>query len=207
MLSSLKTRAEKTDTAFDINGQKKELRRVFKEKRRALTEAERESFSRALCENITSLKAFVGAEEVLSFWPISDETDVRGLNKAALSLGKTLYLPRCIKGTREMEFYGIRSEDDLEKGSFSIMEPKEGCPVFRPTDGKRAVCIVPALAFDINGYRLGYGGGFYDRYLSRFDLYTVGAVYSPFLTEEALPRDGYDVSVDVIVTDKEIRIL
>ena len=62
---------------------------------------------------------------------------------------------------------------------------------------------VPALAFDRDGYRLGYGGGFYDRYLSSYDMFTVGAVYHPFVTEEALPRDSYDVRVDVIATDKE----
>ena len=203
MPSLLNIGVEKTVADTEINERKKALRKMFSEMRRALTDAERETYSAELSERICDLREFKDAENVLSFWPLSTETDVIKVNKAVLSLGKRLLLPKCVKGTREMHFYEVRSLCDLEKGSFSIMEPRDGCKLFTPKGDGKTVCIVPALAFDRDGYRLGYGGGFYDRYLSSYDMFTVGAVYHPFVTEEALPRDSYDVRVDVIATDKE----
>ena len=207
MQLSLDTVAEKTADAAEINEQKKAFRKTFTEMRRALTDAEKETFSAALSDRICSLQKFKYAENVLSFWPLPIETDIRGVNETVLKLGKKLLLPKCVKGTREMHFYEVRSLSDLEKGSFSIMEPREGCKLFTPMDDGRTVCIVPALAFDTEGFRLGYGGGFYDRYLSRYSMFTVGAVYHPFLTDVSLPHDVYDVKVDVIATDKETLVL
>ena len=174
---------------------KAELRRIFTEKRKALSEQEKKEFSKELCINICSLDVFKEAEAVLSFYPLSNEPDVRGINEETLRLGKILALPKCVKGTREMNFYVVKGEDDLEKGSFSIMEPKETCDMFIPAAGVKTLCIVPALAYDKEGYRLGYGGGYYDRYLSRYNVKTVGAVYPPFLADK-LPRDEFDLSVD-----------
>ncbi len=182
---------------------KSEKRKAFSEKRRGLSAEERKRLSDSLCKKICSLDVFKEADAVLSFYPLSSETDVRGVNEETLRLGKILALPKCVKGTREMNFYAVKAPDDLEKGSFSIMEPKSTCPLFVPSEEVKALCIVPALAYDVNGYRLGYGGGFYDRYLLRYKVKTVGAVYHEFLVS-TLPRDLYDIEVDTVVTDREI---
>ena len=184
--------AKKNSTVSEI---KAELRKAFTEKRKALSEQEKKELSEVLCKNICALDVFKEADAVLSFYPLSGEPDVRGVNGEVLRLGKILALPKCVKGTREMNFYVVNGEDDLEKGSFSIMEPKEGCKLFIPTAELKTLCIVPALAYDREGYRLGYGGGFYDRYLSRYSVKTVGAVYPGFFVD-TLPRDEFDLAVD-----------
>ncbi len=195
-----KTKSEKEMTVAEI---KDTLRRDLAEKRRGLSAEEKKELSDRLCKNICSLDLFKEADAVLSFFPLSSETDVSGVNEEVLRLGKTLLLPKCVKGTREMNFHAVKSFDDLERGSFSVMEPKGDCPIFTPSKEVKALCIVPALAYDGDGYRLGYGGGFYDRYLSRHCVKTVGAVYHIFLTDN-LPRDRYDIAVDTVVTDREI---
>lgn len=191
---------------LSLTEDKARLRKALSEKRKSLSENERKEYSKKLCESICSLEEFKEADAVLSFWPLPDETDVRMLNAEALRLGKTLLLPRCVKGTRQMSFYTVRSFDELEKGSFSIFEPKESCPLFVPSEGVKAICIVPGLAYDKRGFRIGYGGGYYDRYLSKYTLFTVGAVYHPFFLAD-VPCGEFDVKVDAVVTDKEITYI
>lgn len=188
---------------LSLTESKAALRKQLSEKRKNLTEKEKAAFSERLCASICSLDAFKEAAAVLSFWPLPNETDVRAVNERTLAEGKRLLLPRCIKGSREMNFYEVRSFDDLEKGCFSIFEPKEGCPLFVPSENIRTVCIVPGMAYDKHGFRIGYGGGFYDTYLSKYKPFTVGAVYHPFLLE-ALPYGEFDIAVNTVVTDKEV---
>lgn len=182
----------------NVNEQKSALRKFFKEKRQALSEQKKSEYAESLYKKVISLDAFKNADALLSFFPLENETDVHRINREALRLGKILAFPKCVKNTREMNFYSVRSLDELEKGSFSIFEPKESCPLFIPSDKPKAVCLVPALAYDREGFRIGYGGGYYDRYLSKYDVYTVGVIYSPFITE-SLPRDELDIAVDSVV--------
>lgn len=197
---------DKSSCDLPENFGKTELRRIFSEKRRRLSAEERAELSRRLCENVCSLKIFKEADAVMSFSPLENETDVSRINDAVLSLEKTLALPRCVKGMREMDFYTVKTQNDLEKGSFSVLEPKADRPLFLPNESIKALCIVPALAYDRDGFRLGYGGGYYDRYLKRHRLPTLGVAYSGFITE-ALPHGELDVAVDAVATDSEILIL
>lgn len=198
--------------AKSVTERKNELRSFFRKQRRSLSEQEKRSFSENLCKNIILLNEFKQADAVLSFYPLENETDIRAVNEEALRLGKLLAFPRCVKGTGEMNFFSVKSFNELEKGSFSIYEPKEGCPIFVPSVGKKIICLVPAMAYDRYGFRIGYGGGYYDRYLARFDspvscdgknIFSIGVVYSTFLTD-TLPHGEFDKSVDKVVTDKEI---
>ena len=102
-----------------------------------------------------------------------------------------------------MEFYYIRSWQDLERASFGVMEPiVQRCE--RVEDESRGFCLVPGFSFDVQGFRLGYGGGYYDRFLSRFGGFTVGVCYS-FCVQWNLPHGYYDRSVDLLVTEKYVR--
>ncbi len=206
--SGINASEDKSPCAFPEALGKSELRKLFSERRRCISAEERAALSLRLCENVCSLKIFREANAVLSFSPLENETDVSPINEAALSLGKILALPRCVKGTRKMDFYTVRTQSDLEKGSFSVLEPKPDRPLFLPKGGIKALCIVPALAYDSDGFRLGYGGGYYDRYLSEYgrDLTVIGVAYGDFLTE-SLPHGELDVAVDAVVTDREILIL
>ena len=107
---------------------------------------------------------------------------------------------------REMSHCIVQSLDELKTGAYGILEPPEDAPVYEPEkDTGAAVCFVPGLVYDKAGYRLGYGKGFYDRYLSAFSGCTIGVVYSDYILP-VVPRGRFDVSVDILLTEKGVKI-
>ena len=123
----------------------------------------------------------------------------------ALEDGKRVAYPRCIPGTNKMNFHFVSSLDELEKGTFGIAEPPETNERFSKRSSGCVVCLVPALAYDKFGYRIGYGKGFYDRYLSGFSGCTLGVVYSDYILP-TVPRGRYDVSVNILLTEKGVKM-
>lgn len=155
-----------------------------------------------------SLVSYRFAETVLLYAKVNSEIDVSAIAEAALAAGKRVAYPRCIPDTSKMEFHYISSLDELSPGAMNIPEPSVSAPLFDPksVDGKdKCLCIVPALGFDKRGYRIGYGKGFYDRYLSRFDCNRAGVIYSDLLVEE-LPHGRFDLKVDFIVSEKGVTM-
>lgn len=147
------------------------------------------------------MQLFDGIRTLLLFYPLAYEIDLLPIFRYAREHEISCAFPRCGAEKGEMEFYYVDDLDDLAVGKYGIREPKaDAIPVTDLTD---ALMFVPALAFDREGHRIGYGGGYYDRYLQIHDLRTVGVIYEEFLVD-ALPRDRFDVSVDVIVTEKRI---
>ncbi|MDR1628906.1 MAG: 5-formyltetrahydrofolate cyclo-ligase, partial [Oscillospiraceae bacterium] len=131
------------------------------------------------------------------------EVDTHAIIREALERGKTVAVPRCVDGTRDMDFFVIRSLHELEKGSFGVMEPNpETCE--KLPDYQRGLCIVPALAFDKEGFRLGYGKGYYDRFLSLFKGETLGLCYADCFSEKPLPHGKYDKRVSLVITENTI---
>jgi 5-formyltetrahydrofolate cyclo-ligase len=187
----------------NIKELKNELRSKFREKRKSLSPELKMVWDEQICRRISSLLSVRYADCVLSFSPLSGEVDVSEFNSYVLKNDKELYLPRCKPGTREMSFHLISDFGELESGSFSIMEPNENAPVWQSANGKRTVCIIPAMSYDKNGFRLGYGKGYYDRYLSSKDVLKIGVCYTQFLSDN-IPRGRFDLSVDIIVTEKGV---
>ena len=103
-----------------------------------------------------------------------------------------------------MRFYIISSFDDLSAGAYGIFEPKEGCK--EALFDSETLCIVPGLSFDKDGYRLGFGKGYYDRFLASFPGKTVGLCYEECVCEKTI-RDKFDKSVSALITDTEINII
>lgn len=128
--------------------------------------------------------------------------DTRRLIKRAWKDGKRVAAPRCVENTRLMNMHLIRSMDDLQEGAFGILEPNENLPILHDT--RDAICIVPAFCNDFRGYRVGYGGGYYDRYLSSFSGVKIGVNYSECVRPRLI-SGRYDVPVDLLVTDRYIR--
>ena len=128
-----------------------------------------------------------------------DEISTRAIAERALKDGKKLLYPKC-EGDHEMSYYYVDSLDELKAGMFNILEPSDR-KAYEPNSTD--VCIVPGLAYDKQGYRLGYGRGFYDRFLSDFGGITVGLCYSDFI-EGNVPKGKYDMKVDVLLTEKGI---
>ena len=135
------------------------------------------------------------------YYPKELEVDTRLLIQRSWALGKTVALPRCVPGTNEMEFFILTSFAQLEEGSFGVMEPRpERCELLR--DFSDALCVVPALVYDKKGFRLGYGKGFYDRFLSEFNGESIGMIYSGCVADE-IPHGKYDRTVNAVITEKD----
>ncbi len=179
------------------------LRAEFREKRKSLSPDIKAEWDEAICRRLCGLVSVRYAKEILSFSPLAGEVNVTAFNEYALKNGKALYLPRCKEGTSEMSFHLVQSLDFLDVGSYKIMEPPEDFPVWENTAENSSVCIIPAMSYDKNGYRLGYGKGFYDRYLSSKNTLKIGVCYTDFLSE-SIPRGRFDLAVDIIVTEKGI---
>ncbi|MDE2181913.1 MAG: 5-formyltetrahydrofolate cyclo-ligase [Alphaproteobacteria bacterium] len=134
---------------------------------------------------------------------ISDEADPRRLMMALLERGHTLALPRMIGRTAPLAFHIWKDSDVLRAGVYGIAEPVEGAPVARPD-----ALLVPLLAFDADGHRLGYGGGYYDRTLRALraggSLIAIGVAYAG-QEVTSLPVLAHDEGLDAVLTERGLR--
>lgn len=185
--------------APSINDEKKAARREFRDMRNTLSANERARLDSAICSHVTSCPSFISADTVLCYFPVKGEPNILPIAEEALRLKKTVAFPISHVESKRLTFHIISSLSELTEGAYRIPEPSAKAPV--PTVLQNAVCIVPALAFDKNGKRLGYGGGYYDRFLAEFDGVSMGLAYDSFFVDE-LPTDSYDMTVNIIITEK-----
>lgn len=176
---------------------KKALRRELLAQRNAVSQEQKRRWDEAINRAILAHDWFGQAAQVLGYYPIGSEPDIRPALEEALRQGKEIYLPKCKPLTREMAFHRVRSLEDVEPGAHGIPEPADHCQL---SIVHCQLCIVPGLAFDDNGFRLGYGGGYYDRFLARHgELRTLGVCYA----RASLPRDATDIAVKRVITEGE----
>ncbi len=189
-----------------IRKQKDEIRAVYSEKRKAMDAAEKQRRDEAICRAAVSLVSFRYAEYVLLYAATAGEIDITPIAAEAMARGKKIAFPRCDKETHTMQYHIVTSLDALSPDAYNISEPPADAPIYDPkSDLGSAVCFVPGLVYDKAGYRLGYGKGFYDRYLSGFSGCTIGVVYSDYILP-TVPRGRYDVSVDILLTEKGVKM-
>lgn len=188
-----------------VKEEKIALRRRLAALRDAMAGQTRQLHSQKICSLVSSLAVFRFCEVVLLYHPIRSEVDVSPLFSQAFSDGKEVYLPLCDKKEAGvMRFYRITSEAQLTRGSFGVMEP-DGTTKEYQNDGKRAVCIVPGLAYDEEGYRLGYGKGYYDRFMQHFEGTSIGVSYSDLILKK-VPHNRFDMRSDLVVTEKGVSV-
>ncbi|MBO5485430.1 MAG: 5-formyltetrahydrofolate cyclo-ligase [Eubacterium sp.] len=147
---------------------KKTQRGYVLKRRDSLTERERKQWSVEITEQVKKSPFYIQAECVLSYASFRSEVETERLNNAIIQDGKKLYLPKTYPDTGEMKFFRVRSMDFLQKGYQGISEPQENGESFEEVVDGKALMIMPGVAFDTYGNRLGYGGGYYDRYLEKF---------------------------------------
>ena len=183
---------------------KAELRAHFKQVRSALTLKEKEYIDYNVFSRFVENDKFHLSQDILVYVSGDIEIGTKRIMEYVLKDAergfKRLLCPGCEKGTNIMHFYVVKSFDDLEKGSYGILEPKSYCE--RVDKFVDAMCVVPALSFDSMGYRLGFGKGYYDRFLADFNGVTVGLCCESCMTDGELPRNEHDICVDQIVTEK-----
>lgn len=175
------------------------------ELRRALLSARSEVENRAEKDRVIR-SAFLSLplhyKKVLLYVSRGEEVDTLGLILHLIQAGKEVYTPRCIPGGNQMRFYRINSLEDLEEGYFRLLEPKEGCAPLTSTE--EAVCLVPGLSFTLAGHRIGYGKGYYDRFLRENTVFSVGLCYNE-LIRDTLPVDSFDEPVRLVITDQFVK--
>ena len=179
-----------------------ELKATLRERLRAevreLTRAQREDAAVEICARLIEQPAWKSARSVLLFAPLADEPNVRPLLHAALDAGKLIALPRFSDATGHYEAAVVRDmEKDFVEGKFGILEPGPACEV---ADLKRLdLILVPGVAFDWQGHRLGRGTGFYDRLLVEVSGKTCGVGFDQQIIS-AIPVEPHDVCLNCILT-------
>ena len=187
---------------IDIRKYKQELRLGCRAKRQALSPEEKATLDRAVAENVRRLKEYRPSKTLLIYMSTPIEVDTVQIIKNAWEDGKRVAVPRCIPDSRDMEFHYIDSLECLAPGTFSVLEPDPSLPMV--TDFSGCLMIVPGMQFDMKGYRIGYGKGYYDRYMVRFSGVSAGICYSDEL-RPFMKHGRFDRWVDIVVTDKRIK--
>ena len=189
-----------------VRDQKNALREKYRAERAAMDAAERARRDEAIANAASNMASFRLAEYVLMYAPTGEEIDVTGIARRALELGKRVMYPVCSKEEHTMVYREIKSFDDLKPGAFDLLEPPADAPDYDPErDAGSAICFVPGLVYDKAGFRVGYGKGFYDRYLSAFAGCKIGVIYSDYILRQ-VPRGRFDVKVDILLCEKGVRM-
>ncbi|MBQ9043398.1 MAG: 5-formyltetrahydrofolate cyclo-ligase [Eggerthellaceae bacterium] len=188
----------------DIATAKDGLRARMRAVRKAIPADERASIDAKIAECVCTSPEFQSADVVLTYLSMGAEVETRAIIERAWELGKVVALPRCV-GPRQMRWFKVTSLDSLELSPFGVEEPyiDEAAEQTLST-GERMVAIVPGMAFDDEGYRLGYGGGFYDTFLADFEGPSIGlcrsAQHIPSLKAEGVIGE-YDLPVDLVISE------
>ncbi len=173
---------------------KKELRRTIREKKRAMTDAEIEARSAKLGECFAASPAYQNAKTIYGYLPYNQEVRTVPMLERALRDGKRVAVPK-VYG-EEMKFLYIEDLSQVEKGYAGIPEPIADEPV---ADDKTALVLMPGLAFDPQGHRIGYGGGFYDKFLSAEPNHPTLALCYDFQMLPSLETEEHDIPVDYVL--------
>jgi len=173
---------------------KKALRQTIREKKRAMTQQQIDEKSRNLCEQFLATTQYQQAKTVYGYLPYNQEVRTVPILERALADGKRIAVPK-VYGD-EMRFIYLTDLSQVEKGCMGIPEPIEDEPV---ADDPTALVLMPGLAFDTSGHRIGYGGGFYDKYLAKEPNHPTVALCYDFQMLPAIQTDDFDIPVDCVL--------
>jgi 5-formyltetrahydrofolate cyclo-ligase len=183
------------------NEKKKEIRREILAKRSAMTSSEVLEQSRRICENVISTDLYQECKTLCLYMPIRNEVDVRLLLEPARADGKNVYLPKVLKDIKSaeyyMEFYSYTEDTALISGAYNILEPDSDEILVPDND---TLIIMPGAVFSKDNQRIGYGGGYYDRYLAKHTGCKTIAVAYDFQILEQIPYEEHDMCPDEIIT-------
>jgi 5-formyltetrahydrofolate cyclo-ligase len=188
-------------TSADLKRAKRAVRRRVLAGRDAISTSERERASARIVEGVLTLPEIERASTVMVFWSFGSEPDTAPLIGALHARGVLVALPRILDG--EMEPYRYAPGDPVTKTSFGAREPAQG-EQLEPF--AIDVVVTPAVAFDRSGRRVGYGGGFYDRFFPRTRPSTlrIGIGFGLQLIEEDLPSGHFDLGLDGVITESGV---
>lgn len=182
---------------------KQKIRKDYLKLRKNMSTADVSLKSQQICNNIVNMNIWDGISSIYVYSPINNEVDLQRLVEWARSKNIIVGFPKVSED--DMFFYRIDNDSMLKEGFFNIKEPTGEEKELEPDD--KTIIFVPGTAFDIAGFRVGYGKGFYDRFLNRYPkTITVGVCYEWQLAD-IIEHDSFDISMDFIVNEKgEVKI-
>lgn len=198
-----------------ITKEKSLLRKEFLQIRDSISAQDRATWTAAILDRLFALPAWREASVICSYISIRGEIDTSPIRARAALEGKGFALPCTLTGADEgrMVFRLLPPDPSypLACGRFGIPEPDESCPELSPDRLQNGLMLLPGLAFDACGYRIGYGGGYYDRYLAGLSqrgisLTTVALAFSPMLTR-SLPHEAHDHPANIIIDERRTHII
>ena len=175
---------------------KQELRIKYSDIRKNIPDEKRKEESLEITKEVLKLIKENSFSAVLLYAPKKFEVDVIGVFDET---DVPVYFPRCDKD--DMNFYEVDDLSKLQLGNFNVREPEESCPLFIPKENEKYLIIVPGICFDRNGYRIGYGKGYYDKYLFKFmtyDFCKVGVCFAECMIEDTW-HDDFDIKTDKVI--------
>jgi 5-formyltetrahydrofolate cyclo-ligase len=177
---------------------KTRLRAEVRARRREMSAREVAATSADICERLLQLDLWKNAGTVCAYLSLGNEVATHELVSASLG-GKTILVPRSHEGG-VMTWHRLHEWEALAPGMYGILEPPPESP---PVEPRPHLVLVPGLAFDRQGHRLGHGGGYYDRFLAQVGGAKVALAYA-WQIYGRIPREGHDVRMDAIVTEQEV---
>ena len=181
---------------MDKNPEKESLRNRLLETRDNTSFDLLKIASEHIQKRLRKIHAFKNAQKIGAYYPIGSEIFTQDIIQELISQGKEVFLPKVTGET--MEFRKIIDFSSLEHGIFDIMEPKESCPMNNNLD----IILVPTVGIDHSGVRLGYGYGFYDKFLAENKAITISLTLEKQIIKK-IPKSDHDISIDWIVTEDQ----
>lgn len=175
---------------------KQEFRKKYLVVRNSISDAEKSEYDKRLTEKLLSMPEYKNAENILLFASVGSEFDTEEIFKDSIKQEKNVYFPKCIDDS-QMVFLRVCSENDFSIGKYNIPEPQTLEKY--AFDSKDSLAVIPALCVGRDFSRLGYGKGYYDRFLKDFKGISVCPVYPQLLCGE-VPTDKFDIPLNIIIT-------
>lgn len=176
---------------------KKSLRAEYKAVRDSIDADIRKNQDAIIFQKVIELKEYKRANTIFVYVSFGSEVETKRIIERIISDGKYAVIPKCDTKSHTMHTFKIDSLSQLKKGAYGIEEPCEDC--IEVLKEHIDLVVVPGLCFDLKGNRLGYGGGYYDRFLADFKGFTVGLSYNECIAD-IVPADEYDCRLDLIIS-------
>jgi len=197
----------------ELRREKNNIRFELIERRRNILPEKREAWDKKIADVLLGSISYRFCDIMLIYVSTKIETSTSYIIKRAFENKKIIACPISNIEDRSLSFKVINSADELSPGSYNIPEPPKANRSFNDDAISGAfkrppliICVVPCLSYDSYGYRIGYGKGYYDRFLSSFEGTKIGLCYSEFKVN-SLPKGKYDVKLDVIITEKGVTVI
>lgn len=183
---------------------KNSVRKKYRNIRYNLSNEKRIEYNKKIFAKLIESDLYKDTNIIFSYVSIGDEVDTYEIINKSLKSGKKIAVPYCVPNSRKMNFYFIEDIFQLKRGAFGVPEPVPD--INKIADGRNGIMLIPALSFDLKGYRMGYGKGYYDRYLENFLGIKIGLCYSSNISKCIL-HNRLDKRVDYIITDKFTKFI